>query len=110
MDIAYQKYVLEHCGITVTGTYLVCINSDYVRGEKLDHTRLFKIVDMTPWVELEAPLIPSRLALASKEEPTCDIGEHCITRKNLLGYCKLDTYAMVRVLEALVKAVELEEN
>ena len=82
VDIAYQKYVLEHCGVTVTGTYLVCINSDYVRGEELDITQLFKIVDMADWVELETPLIPSRLklaekTLASKDEPTCDIGEHC---------------------------------
>ena len=28
------------------------------------------------------------------------------TRKNLLAYCKLDTYAMVKVWEALVKAVQ----
>ena len=82
VDIAYQKYVLEHCGVTVTGTYLVCINSDYIRGEELDITQLFKIMDMTDWVALETPLIPSRLklaekTLASKEEPICDIGEHC---------------------------------
>jgi hypothetical protein len=82
VDIAYQKYVLEHCGVNVTGTYLVCINSDYVRGEELDLEQLFKIVDMTDWVELETPLIPSRLklaerTLASRDEPTCDIGEHC---------------------------------
>ena len=82
VDIAYQKYVLEHCGVTVTGTYLVCINSDYIRGEELDITQLFKIVDMTDWVALETPLIPSRLklaekTLASKEAPICDIGEHC---------------------------------
>ena len=82
VDIAYQKYVLEHCGVTVTGTYLVCINSDYVRDEELDISQLFKIVDMTQWVELETPLIPSRLKLAEKtlaspDEPTCDIGEHC---------------------------------
>ena len=82
VDIAYQKYVLEHCGMTVTGTYLVCINSDYVRGEELDITQLFKIVDMADWVALEMPMIPSRLklakkTLASEEEPTCDIGEHC---------------------------------
>lgn len=82
VDIAYQKYVLTACGVTVTGTYLVCINSDYVRGEELDITQLFKIVDMTDWVELETPLIPSRLklaekTLASKDEPICDIGEHC---------------------------------
>ena len=82
VDIAYQKYVLEHCGVAVTGTYLVCINSDYVRGEELDITQLFKIGDMADWVELETPLIPSRLklaekTLASQDEPTCDIGEHC---------------------------------
>lgn len=82
VDIAYQKYVLEHCGVTVTGTYLVCINSDYVRGEDLDIQQLFKIVDISDWVESETPLIPSRLKLAEKtlaspDEPTCDIGEHC---------------------------------
>ena len=27
-DIAYQKWVLEQCGIKVTDTYLVCLNSD----------------------------------------------------------------------------------
>ena len=26
------QYVLEHCGVNVTGTYLVCIDSSYVRG------------------------------------------------------------------------------
>lgn len=82
VDIAYQKYVLEHCGVTITGTYLVCINSDYIRGEELDIAQLFKIVDMADWVELETPLIPSRLKLAEKtlasnDELTCDIGEHC---------------------------------
>lgn len=82
VDIAYQKYVLEHCGVTVTGTYLVCIDSSYVRGEELDITRLFKIVDMTEWVGLETPVISSRLklaekTLASKKEPERDIGEHC---------------------------------
>ena len=29
-----------------------------------------------------------------------------LARKNLLAYCKLDTYAMVKVWEALVKAVK----
>lgn len=82
VDIAYQKYVLEHCGIPVTGTYLVCIDSDYVRGEELDIHRLFKIVDMADWVSLEYPLVENRLrtaekALASATEPEWDIGEHC---------------------------------
>ena len=82
VDIAYQKYVLEHCGITVTGTYLVCIDSDYIRGEELDIQGFFKVVDMADWVELEYPLVENRLALAEKTlasatEPERDIGEHC---------------------------------
>lgn len=82
VDIAYQKYVLEHCGITVTGTYLVCLNNGYVRGETLDIRQLFKIVDMTDWVALEYPNIPDRIAegekvMASGTEPVCDIGGHC---------------------------------
>ena len=81
IDIAYQKYVLEKCGVNVTGTYLVCIDSDYVRGEELDIHQLFKIVDMSDWVELETPNIPERLKLAetvlSGDEPCIGIGEHC---------------------------------
>ena len=82
VDIAYQKYVLEHCGVKVTGTYLVCIDSDYVRGEELDIQGLFQVVDMTDWVELEYPLVESRLrtaekTLASETEPERDLGEHC---------------------------------
>ena len=82
VDIAYQKYVLEHCGINVTGTYLICIDSDYVRGEELDIHGLFKVIDMADWVSLEYPIVESRLAvaertLASQNEPERDIGEHC---------------------------------
>ena len=82
VDIAYQKYVLEHCGVTVTGTYLVCIDSDYVRGEQLDVQRLFKVVDMCDWVELEYPMVESHLKVAEKtlssgQEPQRDIGLHC---------------------------------
>ena len=29
-DIAYQKYVLENCGVKVSGSYLITINSDYI--------------------------------------------------------------------------------
>ncbi len=82
VDIAYQKYVLEHCGIPVTGTYLVCINTDYIRGEELDIHGLFRVLDLSREVAWEAPLIPERLSvaeatLASETEPAFDIGEHC---------------------------------
>lgn len=82
VDIAYQKYVLEHCGVKVTGTNLVCINSDYVRGEDLDVQGLLKVIDMIDEVGKETPNIPNRLAagqsmMESTVEPTCSLGCHC---------------------------------
>lgn len=82
VDIAYQKYVLTHCGITVTGTYLVCLNAQYVRGETLDIQQLFKVVDMEQWVAQEYPMVANRLSLAQKvlaseAEPEMDLGVHC---------------------------------
>lgn len=82
VEIAYQKYVLEHCGIKVTGTYLVCINSDYIREEELDIQGLFRIIDMRDDVEfyisqVEPQLELAQQTLAEKEEPEEDIGEWC---------------------------------
>ncbi|MBO5745903.1 MAG: DUF2779 domain-containing protein [Clostridia bacterium] len=82
VDIAYQKYVLEHCGVNVTGTYLVCIDSSYVRGKDLDIHKLFKVTDMSEEVADEIQNVPGLLkkaeaVYASKTEPTTDIGVHC---------------------------------
>ena len=81
-DIAYQKYVLENCGVNVTGTYLVHIDSSYVRGEELDIHGLFAIEDLSEWVQTEYAVVPAQLKVARKvlesaEEPVRDIGEHC---------------------------------
>ena len=53
-DVAYQKYVLEKCGINVTGTYVVHINSDYVFDGTLDVQKLFNIKDVWSLVEEES--------------------------------------------------------
>lgn len=82
VDVAYQKYVLEHCGVKVTGTYLVCLDPAYVRGEELDIHALFQIIDLAEAVSAEYPLIQSRLSqaedvLAQHNEPARELGEHC---------------------------------
>ena len=41
-DVAFQKYVLTGCGLNVVGTYLVCINNQYVRQGELEIKKLFK--------------------------------------------------------------------
>ena len=82
VDIAYQKWVLTQCKIKVTGTYLVCLNKDYVLDGKLDIQGLFRIVDLRDQVENELLKVPMQVRKASQvinteDEPDKDLGEHC---------------------------------
>ena len=81
-DIAYQKYVLEHCGINVTGTYLVHINKHYVFDGTLDLQSLFVIEDVAELVAEKLPEVEGNLAAAkelleNENEPDIDIGVNC---------------------------------
>lgn len=81
-DISYQKWVLTHCGVHVTETYLVRLDSDYVRGDELDIQQLFIITDMAEAVANEFPKIDhyinaARQTLNSKDEPQADLSIHC---------------------------------
>lgn len=94
-DIAYQKWVLEQCGINVTGTYLVCLNSDYVRHGALDVKQLFVINDMKEMVENEYLKVPARVSQAmkvinSEQEPDMDLSECCMKpyKCAFWDYCK----------------------
>jgi hypothetical protein len=84
VDIAYQKYVLENCGINVTGTYLVCINSDYVFDGTLKLDLFFKIIDMSSEVEDEYQYVESNVNAANDImddpiEPLYGLSESCNT-------------------------------
>ena len=81
-DVAYQKYVLEHAGVNVTGTYLVCLNKDYVFDGTLDIHKLFLISDVSDEIKPEEAKIEANLSLAEKllqsnKEPDIDIGVKC---------------------------------
>ena len=81
-DISYQKYVLEHCGVNVTGTYLVCLNGDYVFDGTLDLSKLFFISDVAEQVETEIRNIETNVSIAerilsSDEEPDIDLSVSC---------------------------------
>ena len=81
-DVAYQKYVLTGCGVKVTGTYLICIDSDYVLEGELDIHGLFNIEDISKAVADESLLVESQVAAAKKmlaqveEEPKIDLAIH----------------------------------
>ena len=81
-DVAYQKWVLTKCGVNVTGVFLVCLNSDYVRQGELDIQKLFVINDMDEMIANEYDKVEARQAEARKllqqaEEPEMDIWEGC---------------------------------
>ena len=94
-DIAYQKWVLTQCGVNVTGTYLVCLNSDYVRQGDLDIQQLFVVNDMKVLVDNEYLKVPARVSqalkvLKSEQEPDFDLSECCMKPYGcaFLDYCK----------------------
>ena len=94
-DIAYQKWVLEQCGVNVTGTYLVCLNSDYVRQGELDIQQLFVVNDMKEMVENEYLKVQARVSQAmkvinSEQEPDTELSECCMKPYGCAfwGYCK----------------------
>ena len=80
-DIAFQKWVLVQCGVKVTDTYLVTLNSDYVRQGDLDVQQLFNVIDMKELVENEYMKVPAQQRLAHTalqgDEPQKGIGTHC---------------------------------
>lgn len=81
-DISYQKYVLEHCGVNVTGTYLVSLNNKYVRGAGIDIQELFYIMNVDSFVSEEISRVEPNIKLAEKilssnTEPDYDLAERC---------------------------------
>ena len=65
-DIAYQKYVLEQCGINVSGTNLVRLNKAYVRGDELDIQKLFLVTNVDDAVSDEIQRVEPNLKLADQ--------------------------------------------
>jgi len=81
-DIAYQKYVLDNCGINVTGTYLVRLNSEYVLDGDLNLRELFAAEDVSVEVALEYPNVEPTIRLAERimmndSEPDIEVGLQC---------------------------------
>ena len=94
--MSYQKYVLENCGVKVTGIYLVNIDNTYVLGpEGLDPAGFFNVNDL--WdaaTEAQRDTVPGTLetaerVLGSEEEPSVELAEGCLAC-DLFGCCFRD--------------------
>lgn len=82
VDVAYQKYVLESCGVPVTGCYLVCINSQYVLQGELDLQGFFKITEFSEQMSDEYAAVPEEVKTAHAvlqqiDEPDEDLNVNC---------------------------------
>lgn len=81
-DVAYQKYVLEHCGVKVAGLYTVVLNNQYVFDGTLDLQQLFKVTDVSELIAPESQKVEKVLAdadrvLSCKDEPAIDLSVSC---------------------------------
>ncbi len=81
-DIAFQKWVLENCGVTITSTYLVTLNSDYVRKGDIDIQQLFNIIDIknlvaNEYAKVENISCDAHAILEQTSEVNKKIGMHC---------------------------------
>lgn len=81
-DLCFQKIAFERDGYKIGKTFLVHINSEYIREGEIEPKKLFTIEDISDQVEnyrstAEAN-IPKALKLISQEEnPSCEIGKRC---------------------------------
>lgn len=81
-DISYQKYVLEHCGVNVVGTYIVSINNQYVFDGTIDLNELFYVLDVSEEVSNEIKNVERNISLADSIlnndiEPDFDLDCRC---------------------------------
>lgn len=57
LDIAYQKWVLEQCGVPVSGTHLLALDKTYRLGDQLDLHGLFADLDYAEKVAAYYPAV-----------------------------------------------------
>ncbi|MCQ2088447.1 MAG: hypothetical protein MJZ37_10375 [Bacilli bacterium] len=82
LDIAYQKWTLEKCGVKINNCYLIRINKKYIRKRFLSVPDFFVVKDMNSLVAKEYPNVEAYVLDAQKtlsciSEPKVEIGLHC---------------------------------
>lgn len=95
-DVAFQKYLLELCGITVTGTYLIHLNRSYLRCGEIEATigKLFLCKDISKKVEKEIikvkDMSDKAKLILDGDEPQTVFGSKCTNpyRCDYFEYCK----------------------
>ena len=81
-DLAYQKWLLEQCGLKIKDVYLMHINNEYVLKDALDVKKLFKAEKLNDKVvlyynEVAKNELNAKTMLNNDSEPLNKIGVHC---------------------------------
>lgn len=66
IDIAYQKWVLEQCGLNIVGTHLLALDKTYRLGDELDLYGLFADLDYAEQVAEYYPAVPNGIKEAQR--------------------------------------------
>ena len=110
-DVAYQKYVLEHCGVRVTGTYLVTLNNQYVFDGTLD----LAVVTMGE----DVPTRLDALRLTSYDMMYCVGKKHPLAKRKTVSLKETADYPMIlfsggyyqnRLLESRFRLLEIQPD
>lgn len=90
VDVAFQKQVLERCGVPVTGASLLLVNKKYVRQGAIDPRELLVRYDVWDEVCDRQRAVPEMSAEARRvldgEEPATELSEAC-KGCDYLPYC-----------------------
>ncbi len=88
-DLAFQKEVIESCGLVVTKIGVILLNNKYVRHGQLDYDELFTTVDISDDVAEVTDAVRAKMQemkeyLQMPEEKGCDCllrgrSKHCVT-------------------------------
>ena len=100
-DLSFQINLLRKCGLKINKSYLIHLNSEYVRSGELDITQLFKIVDVSSEVESLADSVVTEMAealdyLSNDSEPK---GFCCCIYKGRSRHCSTFQHANPEVPE-----------
>ncbi|MCQ2792383.1 MAG: DUF2779 domain-containing protein [Bacilli bacterium] len=93
-DVAFQKYVLEKCGLKINHIYLMHVNFEYVRHGELDLSQYFALecldtnsTVLTTYNEMDNYLSLIDELLNSKEEPVTVFENGKCNKKDCPFYC-----------------------
>ena len=82
IEIAYQKYILQKCGINIVSTNVINVEIEYVFKGNLQTIKWFKITNIDDLVEQEIVWVEKNIAklkqvLLTDKEPNIDLNNAC---------------------------------